>query len=368
MTRIPFLDLAGVNLGMREELDLAWKTVLEHGGFIGGPDIERFEREFAAYCEAPECVGVANGTDALELILLGLGIGRGDEVILPTNTFVASAEAVCATGATPRFVDVRPDTLLVDPDAVQAAITGATAAVLVVHLYGQMVDTGPLAAIADRHGLALIEDAAQAHGARHRGRRAGSVGVAAGFSFYPGKNLGALGDGGAVVTGDAALAARVRCIANHGRSETDRHRHARIGRNSRLDTLQAALLSAKLHRLDTDNIRRASIMARYRELLPESCVPVAVQRGGQPVYHLAVVQVDDRQRVIAELTAAGIGWGLHYPIPCHRQPAFAWAGEPDGALPVAETAADRILSLPMSPTLDDDRVAQVCDVLRSVTR
>lgn len=375
MTPIPFLDLAGLNSGLRAEFDLAWKSVLDHGSYIGGADVERFEHEFAAYCQTDACVGVANGTDALELILTGLGIGRGDEVIVPTNTFIATAEAVCAAGARPRFVDVCPDTLLIDPDAVDAAVTSSTAAVIPVHLFGQMVDVEPISAIAARHGLAVVEDAAQAHGARRHGRRAGSVGVAAGFSFYPGKNLGALGDAGAVVTHDPALALRIRSLADHGRCNADRHRHPRVGRNSRLDSLQAAVLSAKLLRLDADNARRVAAVASYRALLPPNCVPVAVAPGSEPVYHLAVVQVDNRATVTDALTTAGIGWGLHYPIPCHLQPAF---GDPvfskpafsnsAGSFPIAEGAADRIMSLPMSPSLDDAQVARVCDVLRSVTR
>ena len=366
---VPFLDLHGVNNSLREDYDLAWKTVLDHGHFVGGPEVERFEREFASYCGAASCIGVANGTDALELIVRGLGIGPGDEVIIPTNTFIATAEAVCATGALPRFVDVCPDTLLIDPDAVEAAITGSTAAIIAVHLYGQMVDPEPLSAIAAAHGLALIEDAAQAHGARHNQINAGSVGIAAGFSFYPGKNLGALGDGGAVVTNDQALASRIRSMANHGRSESDRYLHDLSGRNSRLDTLQAALLSAKLPCLDAANARRVAAMATYREMLPPGCVPVAVQPGAEPVYHLAVVQVEDRRKVGDVLTAAGIGWGVHYPIPCHLQPALAGSiarnqSQPAAAaMPVAERAAGRILSLPMSPTLSVEQVARVCDVL-----
>jgi dTDP-4-amino-4,6-dideoxygalactose transaminase len=231
---VPFLDLASVNGALHSDYELAWKTVLHHGRFVGGPEVEQFEASFAAYCETTACVGVANGTDALELILAGLGIGRGDDVIVPTNTFVATAEAVCAVGARPRFVDVLPDTLLVDPDAVAAAAGPATAAVIAVHLFGQMADLDALFPVARRYGLAVIEDAAQAHGARLRGRRAGSVGTAAAFSFYPGKNLGALGDGGAVVTRDTELAARIRRRANHGRAAADRHRHDERGRNSRL--------------------------------------------------------------------------------------------------------------------------------------
>jgi dTDP-4-amino-4,6-dideoxygalactose transaminase len=369
---IPFLDLQGVNNGLREDFDLAWKTVLDHGRFIGGPEVELFERDFATYCGTKACIGVANGTDALELILSGLGIGRGDEVIVPANTFIATAEAVCATGARPRFVDVCPDTLLIDPDAAQAAINSSTVAIIPVHLYGQMVDPGPISAIAAAHGLALVEDAAQAHGARHQGTTAGSVGVAAGFSFYPGKNLGALGDGGAVVTSDLALADRIRCMANHGRSESDRYLHDLVGRNSRLDTLQAALLSAKLPLLDAGNARRAAAMAAYREMLPHGCTPVSVQPGAEPVYHLAVIQVDDRHEVSDALTAAGVGWGVHYPIPCHQQPALATlhTSAPVAQklpmtqkFPIAERAAGRILSLPMSPTLTIEQVARVCDVL-----
>jgi dTDP-4-amino-4,6-dideoxygalactose transaminase len=369
LTSVPFLDLQGVNNGLREDFDLAWKTVLGHGRFIGGPEVELFEREFATYCGAKACIGVANGTDALELILCGLGIGRGDEVIVPANTFIATAEAVCATGARPRFVDVCPDTLLIDPDAAEAAINSSTAAIIAVHLYGQMVDPEPISAIAAAHGLALVEDAAQAHGARHRGSTAGSVGIAAGFSFYPGKNLGALGDGGAVVTSDLALADRIRSMANHGRSASDRYLHDLAGRNSRLDTLQAALLSAKLPWLDAGNARRAAAMAAYREMLPQGCTAVSVQSGAEPVYHLAVIQVDDRREVGDALTAAGIGWGVHYPIPCHQQPALATLHESvpvAQSLPVAERAAGRILSLPMSPTLSIEQVARVCGVLGGV--
>ena len=368
---VPFLDLGSVNNGLREEFDLAWKTVLDHGHFVGGPEVERFEREFATYCGTKACIGVANGTDALDLILRGLRIGRGDEVIVPTNTFIATAEAVCATGARPRFVDVCPDTLLIDPGATAAAINSSTAAIIAVHLYGQMVDPEPISAIAAAHGLALIEDAAQAHGAQHQGRRAGSVGIAAGFSFYPGKNLGALGDGGAVVTSDLALADRIRSIANHGRAAADRYLHDLAGRNSRLDTLQAALLSTKLPWLDAGNARRAAAMAAYRMMLPQRCTPVSVQPGAEPAYHLAIIQVEDRPEISDALTAAGIGWGVHYPIPCHQQPALATLHERASIaqkpiaqkLPVAERAASRILSLPMSPVLTIEQVARVCDVL-----
>lgn len=362
MTPVPFLDLLAVNELSRDQFTAVYESVLKHGGYVGGPEVEQFERDFASYCGTAECVGVANGTDALELILAGLGIGPGDEVIVPANTFIATVEAVCAVGAEPWFVDVDPDTLLIDPAAVNAAIGPATAAILAVHLYGQMADMVRLTEIADRYGLALVEDAAQAHGARFRGIRAGSAGTAAGFSFYPGKNLGALGDGGAVVTNDADLARRVRSLANHGRSEADRYIHVHRGRNSRLDSLQAGFLAAKLPLLTRANARRVEIMAAYREQLPQWCVPVAAHPDADHVYHLAVVQVPERERVLRALTAAGVGWGIHYPVPCHLQPAFAAYSKT--STPVAERVAERIVSLPMSPVLRDDQVARVCEVLR----
>jgi dTDP-4-amino-4,6-dideoxygalactose transaminase len=350
---------------MSEELTSVWSAALGDGGFIGGARVEAFEREFAAYCGTSTCIGVGNGTDAIELILAGLGIGPGDEVIVPGNTFVATIEAVITAGARPCFVDVDPATLLIDPAAVAAAISPATAAVIAVHLYGQMADIEALSRITTSRGLALIEDAAQAHGARFGSVRAGSAGDAASFSFYPGKNLGALGDGGAVTTNDVGLAERVRCLANHGRAVHDRHLHDLSGRNSRLDALQAGLLSVKLRSLDDDNRRRVAAMAAYRRGLPATCVPVATDVRAEPVFHLAVVQVDERERVGAALTAAGIGWGLHYPVPCHQQAAFAEFGKEP--LPVVEAAAGRILSLPMSPTLAMEQIGRVCDVLRDVT-
>jgi dTDP-4-amino-4,6-dideoxygalactose transaminase len=360
---IPFLDVRGVTELMSKELTRAWESVLAHGRFVGGPEVEAFEMQFAAFCESTHCVGVGNGTDALELICAGLGIRDGDEVIMPTNTFVATAEAVCAVRARPRFVDVLPDTLQVDPDAVAAAVGPRTAAIVAVHLFGQMADVDRLVPLAQRHGLALIEDAAQAHGARLGGRRAGSVGDAAGFSFYPGKNLGALGDGGAVVSDDTSLMSRIRQLANHGRAEAGRYLHDARGRNSRLDTLHAAILAAKLPSLDADNGRRRAMMNRYRERLPTDCVVLAENPLAESVHHLAVVQVPDRASAIRALDAAGIGWGMHYPVPCHRQSAFAEFA--DGSFPVAERAADRILSLPMSPTLTTEQVDRVCAVLAS---
>jgi dTDP-4-amino-4,6-dideoxygalactose transaminase len=363
VTRVPFLDLTAVNGRIREDLDLAWKAVLAHSRFVGGPEVAAFENDFAAYCDARDCVGVANGTDALELILAALGIGAGDEVIVPANTFIATAEAVVAAGARPRFVDVRPDTLLIDPDAVAAAVNHRTAAIAAVHLFGQMVDVDALSAVADRHGLALVEDAAQAHGARFGGRRAGTVGTAAAFSFYPGKNLGALGDGGAVVSNDSALVERIRRLADHGRSVDLRYRHDERGRNSRLDTIQAAALAIKLRRLDLENEARRVAMRRYARQLPGWCELVEVHRDAEPVHHLAVVRVPDRASAGAALTEAQIGWGVHYPIPCHRQPAYAEFAE---VLPVVDVAAEQILSLPLSPEMGPEEIDQVCDALSAV--
>ena len=360
---VPFLDLAAINGEHFAELEAAFRTAVQKGQFVGGEEVERFESSFASFCEANECVGVANGTDALELIFAGLGIGRGDDVIVPANTFVATAEAVCAVGARPIFVDVLPKTLLIDVDAVADALTPSTAAVVGVHLFGQMVDIDALLELTSQHGLALIEDAAQAHGARWCGRRAGSAGMAAGFSFYPGKNLGALGDGGAVVTQDRELAARIRQQANHGRSSVDRHRHDQRGRNSRLDSLQAALLSVKLRALDASKRDRRAAVERYRRQLPPWVRPVGTRSEAESVFHLAVVRVDDRAGVIRELDRHGIGWGIHYPIPCHRQPAYV---EFTAQLPVVEKAAQEILSLPLSPTITDAQIDRVCEVLWKV--
>jgi len=358
---VPFLDLGRLHSELQEPLDQAWRSVLTHGRFIDGPEVGEFESAFARYCGVRYCVGVGNGTDALELVLASLGIGHGDEVIVPTNTFAATAEAVCAVDATPRFVDVLPDTLLLDPAAAALAVGPRTAAIIAVHMFGQMANVLALSALADRHGLLLIEDAAQAHGAKLLGRRAGSWGAAGTFSFYPGKNLGALGDGGAVVSDDAELIARIRRLANHGRSEADRYAHTVAGRNSRLDTLQAAALLVKLPGLDEANRARAAIVERYRAGLPPWCVMLAVHPDAQPVYHLAVVQVPDRDAMTRALDSAGVGWGIHYPVPCHRQLAFArYAREP---LPVADAAADRILSLPLFPTLGPDQADRVCEVL-----
>ena len=360
--QIPFLDLAAMTREVRDTVEVAWRQMLASSRFIGGEAVEQFEAAWAAYCRVPHAVGVANGTDALQLTLTALGIGPGDEVIVPTNTFVATAEAVVLAGAAPRFADVCPDTLLLTPACLEAAITSRTRAVIIVHLYGQMPDMDALCRAADKAGIAVVEDAAQAHGATWQGRRAGSIGLAGCFSFYPGKNLGAFGDAGAVVTADAGLASRIKVLRDHGRATGSHYRHELVGTNSRLDALQAAVLTAKLARLDGWNEARQSIAARYHAGLA-SCPArlVAEVPGTQGVYHLAVIRVPDRAQVQRQLASMGVQTQIHYPIPCHRQVPYRRLAS--GPLPVAERCADEVLSLPMFPHMTDGQVAQVCDAV-----
>jgi dTDP-4-amino-4,6-dideoxygalactose transaminase len=358
-TPVAFLDLAALHAPLREDLDKAWNETLTSSAFIGSGAIAAFEQEWGTYCGTEHCIGVANGTDALELVLAGLGVGPGDEVLVPANTFVATAEAVVTVGATPVFVDVDPQTLLITAETITAAITPKTKAVMVVHLYGQVPNMDAIMAVTDAAGLYVVEDSAQAHGATFNGRLAGSFGVAATFSFYPGKNLGALGDGGAVVTNNDELATEIRTLANHGRGSHLLHTHR--GRNSRLDGLQAAALSIKLRHLDAWNDRRRAAHKRYVERLAGSVEMLTTLDGGSPVHHLEVIRVDDRDRMRTELGDRGIQTGIHYALPCHKHPAFA---EFDIApLPIAETAAARQFSLPMHPTLTMVEVDAVADAV-----
>ena len=358
---IPLLDLDAMHREIGPELDDAWRQVSQSAKFIGGEYVERFEADWARYCHADHCVGVASGTAALELSLAALGIGVGDEVIVPANTFVATATAVVAVGATPVFIDVDPSTLLMTAAGVEAALSPRTAAVMPVHLYGQPVDMDAINEVASRAGIAVIEDACQAHGATWKGKPVGTLGRIGCFSFYPGKNLGAFGDAGAVVTQDLALAARIRSISNYGRKGSPYH-HEVVGTNKRLDGLQAAILSVKLKRLDawTDGRRRAA--ARYETALADLPV-VMVQNapGAFHTYHLAVIRTAWRDALRERLASEGIMTGIHYPIPCHLQPAFA--GEDVPSLPVAERAAQEILSLPMYPHLGDAEIAFVTEAI-----
>jgi dTDP-4-amino-4,6-dideoxygalactose transaminase len=366
-TAVPFLDISGGNSEVVDEVRAGWDVLLRTGQFVGGDAVSRFEAEWSTYCGTDFTVGVANGTDALHLVLRGLGIGPGDEVIVPANTFVATVEAIVLAGARPRFADVDDGTLLLTAETLKAAATPATKAVIPVHLYGQLPDMTEIASTADSLGLLLIEDAAQAQGATWAGRRAGSFGVAGCFSFYPGKNLGAFGDAGAIVTSDAALADRLRSIRDHGRmqGEHGHYSHGVLGMNSRLDGVQAVVLSAKLRRLDDWNEKRRELMTEYRRWIdPAAARLVEELPGGAGVHHLAVVQVNDRDGVRKELAEQGIGTGIHYPVPCHlMEPYKAFA---DGPLPVAEAAANRQLSLPMFPHLTRADVRRVADCLNTV--
>jgi dTDP-4-amino-4,6-dideoxygalactose transaminase len=360
---IPFLDLYAMTREVRDDIGQGWDRLLRDSRFIGGQAVEEFEQAWAAYCGTRQAIGVANGTDALQLVLWGLGIGAGDEVIVPSNTFVATAEGVVLAGATPRFADVSPRTLLLTAEDLEAAITPRTRAVIVVHLYGQMADMDAICRTAKNAGIVVIEDAAQAQGASWRGRRAGSIGYAGCFSFYPGKNLGAFGDAGAIVTDDPDLAKRIRSLRDHGRVTGSHYRHDLIGINSRLDALQAVVLSAKLRRLDVWNESRRAIASQYQRAFASSPIRmVEEEEGGQGVYHLAVARVPDRARVQQQLSSMGIQTAIHYPIPCHRQVAYLHFA--DRALPVSEAAAEEVLSLPMFPHLQDDDVQRVCEAMQ----
>jgi dTDP-4-amino-4,6-dideoxygalactose transaminase len=359
---IPFLDLSAMHAELTSELDEAWQQVSRSGRFIGGEFVEHFEDKWAEYCGTSYCIGVANGTVALQLALAALGIGPESEVIIPANTFFGTVEAVLAVGARPVFIDVDPSTLLMTAANVRAAITNQTAAVVAVHLYGQPVDMDAVGDVARVAGLTVIEDAAQAQGAMWRGRRVGSLSHVGCFSFYPAKNLGAFGDAGAVVTDDWTLAERIRSLSNHGRSHLDQYRHESIGGNHRLDGLQAAILSVKLKRLDAWNAARRRVADWYNALLAGIPVePVQTAADAVSNYHLAVIRSEHRDHIRQQLLADGITTLIHYPIPCHRQPALASANSPH--LPVAECAARRVLSLPMGPHLTQADVMQVVEAL-----
>jgi dTDP-4-amino-4,6-dideoxygalactose transaminase len=365
---VPLVDLGAQHAQIAAEVAAGWAEVLACTAFVNGPQVAAFEAEFAAFSEVGHCVGVANGTDAIELALRALGIGPGDECVLPVNTFIATAEAVARTGAIPVLVDCAEDTALIDVDAMAAALGPRTRAVLPVHLYGQAAPVELIRPLAARAGAVVVEDAAQAQGARRHGVPVGGLGDAAATSFYPGKNLGAYGDAGAVLTGDGELAARVRLLREHGSPR--KYQHTELGFNSRLDTLQAVVLSAKLRRLAGWNAARRAAAARYDALLaalPGVVRPV-VAAGNEPVWHLYVVRVADRDRVLAELTAAGIGAGIHYPTPLHLTGAFAHLGYGPGAFPVAERTAGELLSLPLFPEITGGQQERVVAVLAGALR
>jgi dTDP-4-amino-4,6-dideoxygalactose transaminase len=361
--RIPLVELAGQYRMLRDEILPAMDGVMSEAQFILGEDVTRFEEEFAAFCGARYCVGVASGLDALQLALRAVGVGPGDEVITAANTFIASALAVTHAGGTPVLADVREDDFNLDPEAVERAITPRTKAILPVHLYGQPARMDEIRDIARRHGLRVVEDACQAHGARYGAARAGAMGDAGCFSFYPGKNLGGYGDGGAVVTDDPKVAERLRLDRNYG--SRIKYVHDSAGFNSRLDTLQAAVLRIKLRRLDGWNARRRALAALYRELLADADVLLpAEMRGVEHVWHLFVIRHPERDRLLADLHARGIGAGIHYPIPIHEQAPYAGIRTvPDGA-PVSTMFARQILSLPLYPEMTEAQVVEVADAVR----
>lgn len=360
---VPFLDLKAGYLELQTEIDAAIKRVLESGWYILGEEVDAFEQEYATYCEAKHCVGVANGLDALHLALLALGVGPGDEVIVPSNTYIATWLAVSQCGATP--IPVEPDaaTYNIDPARIEAAITPRTKVILPVHLYGQPADMDPILAIARKHGLKVLEDGAQAHGARYKGKRLGAHGDVVAWSFYPGKNLGAYGDGGAITTDDAEIAERIRVLRNYG-SRVKYVNDVR-GFNSRLDTLQAAILRVKLQHLDRWNEARRKIAAQYLAGLADIGLTIPfVPDWAEPVWHLFVVRSKTREQFQRQLNQAGIGTLIHYPIPPHLQGAYADLGLGKGAFPIAERIHEEVLSLPMFPSMTLEQTNQVIAACR----
>lgn len=360
---VPLVDLRAQQQEIDDEVQAGLAEVFAKTAFIGGPAVGEFEKAYSDAMGIAHCVGVANGTDALELAMRAVGVGRDDEVILPANTFIATAEAVSRIGARPVLVDVDPEFLLIDPAKVEAAVTARTKAIVPVHLFGQTAPVEKLQPIAEAHGVVIVEDAAQSQGATRFGRPAGGLGAVAGTSFYPGKNLGAAGDAGAVLTDDPEIAARVRTLSEHGSDR--KYVHDMIGVNSRLDTIQAVVLLAKLRRLERWNDLRRQAAARYSELLfgvPGVRVPT-IAPGNDDVWHLYVVRVDERDRVLDELHAAGIGAGIHYPYPVHLTKAYASLGLSEGSFPVAERAAGQILSLPIFPHIGPSQQQHIVQTL-----
>jgi dTDP-4-amino-4,6-dideoxygalactose transaminase len=361
---VPILDLGAAYRELREEIDAAIARVMASGWYIGGPEVTQFEEAFADYCGARHCVGVGNGLDALHLALRAMEIGPGDEVVVSSNSYIATLLAVSMVGATPVLVEPDPATHNLDPGGIEAAITSRTRALLPTHLYGQPADLDPMLDIARRHNLRIIEDAAQAHGARYKGRRIGAHGDAVAWSFYPSKNLGAMGDAGALTTNDPEIAARVRALGNYGSSQ--RYVNEVRGVNSRLDPLQAAILRTKLLYLDEWNARRSAIAALYRDCLPEAGIDLPfVPNWAESAWHLYVIQGDDRASLQESLTAAGVQTQIHYPIPPHLQGAYSDLRPGEGSFPQAERLAGRVLSLPIGPHLPRDQAERVIEAVRA---
>jgi dTDP-4-amino-4,6-dideoxygalactose transaminase len=364
--KVPFLDLKAQYESIRPEIADAIQQVLDKTAFAGGPFVAQFEKEFAGFCGTQHAAGVGSGTEALWLALLAIGVGPGDEVITVADTFIATAEAISYCGAKPVFIDVEPVTYNMDPAKLVAAITKKTKAVIPVHLFGQMADMDPILAIARKHKLFVVEDASQAHGAEYMGKKAGSMGDLGCFSFYPGKNLGAYGEGGAVVTNNPELDRKIRMLRDHGQEK--KYHHGMIGWNARMDGIQGAVLSVKLKHLPAWNEGRQKNAALYDGLLKE-VKGVAIPRVAayaKPVYHIYAIRVKDRDAVIASLAAKDIHCGIHYPIPLHLQQAYKSLGYRKGAFPVAENAASEFVSLPMYAELTAEQIARVATELKAI--
>ena len=362
--KVPFLNLRAQYDAIAGEVEQSIREVLENCAFSGGPYVDKFEEEFASFCGCSRAVGVGSGTDALWLALLALGVKAGDEVITAPNSFIATAEAISLCGAEPVFVDVEERSYTMDPGLLERAITPRSKVIIPVHLFGQCADMDPILTIARRHGIAVLEDACQAHGAEYKGRRAGSIGDAGCFSFYPGKNLGAYGEAGCVVTGNQQLADRIRMLRDHGQSR--KYYHEVVGINGRMDGIQGAVLSLKLKYLESWNKLRREHAALYGRLL-QGIGTVATPREmpyAHHVYHVYAVRAPGRERLIDGLAASGIACGVHYPVPIHLQRAYASRSERTGSFPVAERCAEELVSLPMFPELSDEQIAYVCGELR----
>lgn len=365
--KVPFLDLRSQHCEIRDEIRAAIDAVIDSSAFAGGPFVEEFESDFARYCECPYAIGLGNGTDALWLSLLALGVGPGDEVITVPNSFMATAEAITYCGAKPVFVDVDETTYTMDPSGLEDVLTDRTKAVIPVHLFGQPTDMDPILEFAREHNLAVIEDACQAHGAEYKGRRVGSIGDAGCFSFYPGKNLGAMGEAGAVVTTNPELDEKIRVLRDHG--QIRKYHHRMVGWNCRMDGIQGAVLRIKLRYLDRGNECRRALARQYdRAFLGMDGVIVPEEADHvRHVYHVYALRVQDRDTILQELKSNGIDCGIHYPVPIHLQEAYQTLGYTTGDFPVAETCAREFLSLPMFPELRKEQAERVITAVREAT-
>jgi dTDP-4-amino-4,6-dideoxygalactose transaminase len=363
--KVPFLDLQAHHQPIREQIDAAIGDVIDKSAFAGGPFVAAFESDFARYCGCKHVVGLGNGTDALWLSLLALQVGPGDEVITVPSTFMATAEAISYCGARPRFVDIDEQTYTMDPALLERAINPRTKAIIPVHLFGQCADMDPILDIASKHGLPVVEDACQAHGAQYKGRKAGTVGVLGCFSFYPGKNLGALGEAGGVTTDDKELAARIQVFRDHGQHR--KYHHSLVGWNARMDGIQGAVLSIKLKHLDVNNLRRQAHALLYDQLLGdmEEIITPFEAPHNRHVYHVYSVRVQERNQILQALADRGISCAIHYPIPVHLQEAYRFLGCDEGSFPIAERCAQEFLSLPMFPELTNEQIYAVAAELKS---